>query len=912
MERGNACKSCSLEIVDGQAYKLGQDQWHVACFACSKCQKALGVNSNFLVLGTGALVCSDCSYSCKSCNKKIYDLAILTGDQAYCSDCFKCKSCKKPIDDLKYARTSKGLFCMPCHHMLMEKKKKYELMKLKKDVKKAVDDNKVLSIENKLNDNDSEKKIQINNEKDIDVTANIPKLADSTTSSVDPKLFTTQNNNNSSSLSTFDISDYANDKSRISSYGSSLLNSDPLDSDDPISEITPKAIQNSNQISTPREIVPNTPRADNDQILPSRSPLRTTMTPITKSTSQYRTPELSTPARKDSKTSQFYRNGYVLEETINKDLDISSEAEPESFINLDDETEEESLMETTLMSPIKSGSNKILTENETNSSDDHITSDNFKFGGDLPASENSFIESTPKQQQHQYKSQQTQTQTQTPTHQRNVSGTDTIVEKKFGLGRSLTKVFKTRKSSGQDEIPIHSRTRSDHSTSHFRTVSDHSFHSNIVSPLLRNDSQFTGQHSRSTSENHHNQQQQFLETELNNLKYEINSLTISKASILKEIQNLQLQKKQLEFDVNEREKKLKDLDTSISKHSFNSINQSVDSLSKNDHISIISSQGGGTTSQDDETFDQQFAVPALPSSSNSKKGGSGSGGGFMRRFFGSSSNTPNGTIPNSNGSISQPMNPVHGDEAIKAMKNSISYHENLSQQGFSSQIKSSRSTNFLKIGGVGNNGTVNKELRIYSMTIEELSNFENRSIPFIIETCINEVKEKGLRQEGIYRISASTSTVEKLEQYFDKLNLNDTKSLNSILEIDINAVSGLLKRYLKKIPDSLIPASEYNRYVLIGNIKSDASKINMLKDMIDRIPKSNKLVMYLLANHLNEISSNEQWNKMNLKSLATVFAPTLIRDESLNPHQEIQDNKLKTEVTEFLFMNYKFIFQGIV
>lgn len=138
-QHSKECKSCHLPITDGQAYKLGTDQWHVPCFKCSKCSKALGVDSNFLVLGTGALVCSDCSYTCKSCGKKIFDLAILTGDLAYCADCFKCKSCNKPIDDLKYARTSKGLFCMPCHNMLMEKKKKYEKMKqLKRKWKKNV------------------------------------------------------------------------------------------------------------------------------------------------------------------------------------------------------------------------------------------------------------------------------------------------------------------------------------------------------------------------------------------------------------------------------------------------------------------------------------------------------------------------------------------------------------------------------------------------------------------------------------------------------------------------------------------------------------------------------------------------------------------------------------------------------
>lgn len=123
------CKKCDLPIYEGHAYELGDDRWHIDCFKCSKCNSSLGCNSNFLVLGNGNLICSNCSYNCKQCGKKIDDLAILTGDQAYCSSCFKCRSCKQKIEDLRYARTSKGLFCMNCHEKLMAKKKKYDLKK---------------------------------------------------------------------------------------------------------------------------------------------------------------------------------------------------------------------------------------------------------------------------------------------------------------------------------------------------------------------------------------------------------------------------------------------------------------------------------------------------------------------------------------------------------------------------------------------------------------------------------------------------------------------------------------------------------------------------------------------------------------------------------------------------------------
>ena len=86
-------------------------------------------DANLLLLGDGSLICHDCNYSCNACGNKIEDLAILTGDQAYCASCFKCRNCKRKIENLRYARTSQGIFCMTCHEALMARRRKKEAEK---------------------------------------------------------------------------------------------------------------------------------------------------------------------------------------------------------------------------------------------------------------------------------------------------------------------------------------------------------------------------------------------------------------------------------------------------------------------------------------------------------------------------------------------------------------------------------------------------------------------------------------------------------------------------------------------------------------------------------------------------------------------------------------------------------------
>ncbi|EAS31375.3 rho GTPase activator Rga [Coccidioides immitis RS] len=118
------CKGCGEILEEGKAFELAGNRWHIDCFRCHTCGTYLDSDANLLLLGDGSLICNNCTYSCSSCGSKIEDLAILTGDQAFCANCFKCRNCKRKIENLRYARTSQGIFCMDCHESLMARRRK--------------------------------------------------------------------------------------------------------------------------------------------------------------------------------------------------------------------------------------------------------------------------------------------------------------------------------------------------------------------------------------------------------------------------------------------------------------------------------------------------------------------------------------------------------------------------------------------------------------------------------------------------------------------------------------------------------------------------------------------------------------------------------------------------------------------
>lgn len=114
------CKSSEPSADDLSAGR----RWHIDCFRCNTCGNLLDSEANLLLLGDGSLVCNNCTYSCSACGNKIEDLAILTGDQAFCAGCFRCRNCKRKIENLRYARTSQGIFCMSCHESIQARRRK--------------------------------------------------------------------------------------------------------------------------------------------------------------------------------------------------------------------------------------------------------------------------------------------------------------------------------------------------------------------------------------------------------------------------------------------------------------------------------------------------------------------------------------------------------------------------------------------------------------------------------------------------------------------------------------------------------------------------------------------------------------------------------------------------------------------
>lgn len=166
---------------------------------------------------------------------------------------------------------------------------------------------------------------------------------------------------------------------------------------------------------------------------------------------------------------------------------------------------------------------------------------------------------------------------------------------------------------------------------------------------------------------------------------------------------------------------------------------------------------------------------------------------------------------------------------------------------------------------------------LFGAKLQQVIKREKRDIPFIVSACVREVERRGMSEVGIYRVSGSASDVAKLKKSFET-NAYEAEQL--LKEVDIHSVTGILKSYLRDLPEALFTDQYYPKFFETFNRHSnlnEALRIDALQKIFAELPPPNKATINLLLDHLMRVHQQEIENKMSLHNLAMVFGPTLLR-----------------------------------
>lgn len=177
---------------------------------------------------------------------------------------------------------------------------------------------------------------------------------------------------------------------------------------------------------------------------------------------------------------------------------------------------------------------------------------------------------------------------------------------------------------------------------------------------------------------------------------------------------------------------------------------------------------------------------------------------------------------------------------------------------------------------------------VFGISLMKLYERDGLAVPMVVYQCIQAVDLFGLAVEGIYRLSGSLPSVNKLKSMFD----TDTESPQLDFRNpenffhDVNSVAGLLKQFFRDLPNPLLTREHYTEFIEAAKHEDDTVRRDSLHAIINSLPDPNYATLRAVSLHLHRVMENSATNRMTSQNLAIVFGPTLMGGST---HDNIND-----------------------
>ncbi|KAF9518998.1 hypothetical protein BS47DRAFT_1370866 [Hydnum rufescens UP504] len=148
-------------------------------------------------------------------------------------------------------------------------------------------------------------------------------------------------------------------------------------------------------------------------------------------------------------------------------------------------------------------------------------------------------------------------------------------------------------------------------------------------------------------------------------------------------------------------------------------------------------------------------------------------------------------------------------------------------------------------------------------------------LPKVVEKCCTAIRENALDVVGIYRLSGTTSKIQKLKAAFDR-DVDAVDLSSPEWTSDINIVASALKLWFRELPEPLLTFSLYQGFVEAAKIENDRLRHIRLHERVNDLPDPNYATLKYLMGHLHEVSEHQSINQMTASNLSIVFGPTLL------------------------------------
>ncbi|XP_028406785.1 rho GTPase-activating protein 24-like isoform X2 [Dendronephthya gigantea] len=180
-------------------------------------------------------------------------------------------------------------------------------------------------------------------------------------------------------------------------------------------------------------------------------------------------------------------------------------------------------------------------------------------------------------------------------------------------------------------------------------------------------------------------------------------------------------------------------------------------------------------------------------------------------------------------------------------------------------------------------------------------------IPIFVERCVEFIREKGLNEEGLFRLPGDNQQVTLLRDAFNK-------GKDPILpgDTDVHTVASILKMYLRELPEPVIPFENFGP--LIATIElyelHEEDALRKIGNQLAEIPKTSFNLLKYLCRFLHEVHEHSFENKMTADNLALVFGPNILSPESeADPQLLMESSTLISKLTKIFICKQQVLFK---
>ncbi|XP_053679268.1 ralA-binding protein 1 [Anopheles nili] len=142
------------------------------------------------------------------------------------------------------------------------------------------------------------------------------------------------------------------------------------------------------------------------------------------------------------------------------------------------------------------------------------------------------------------------------------------------------------------------------------------------------------------------------------------------------------------------------------------------------------------------------------------------------------------------------------------------------------------------------------------------------NLPLVVRDCIDYLQEHGLQSEHIYKVEAVKTKLQQLKRTYNN------RECSCVGEMDVPIACGLLKMFLRELPEPILTTDLSSRFEEVASHSQVSQQEQELVSLVEQLPSSNRTLLSWMFMHVDAVTQNEDFTKMNAQNIAMLLSPT--------------------------------------